>query len=159
MKKLASVVMAGSLLFFGLPAVADDDECPGSVRAAVEKAYPGSVVKDCDLEEEDGRPVYEVTLKTRDGLRIKMDLDASGGLVLTEHYLPDDGAPAVVVKSFKTKYPNIRVVRTEKWAWPDGRVSYRFVYAKDGGKWAVVYSNEGAFVSEVQLKVDDDDWD
>jgi len=155
MRKLALAVMAGFVLCLAVPAMAEDN-CPVSVRAAVEKTFPGSTVKRCEVETEHGKQVYEVKLKTKDGHTSKMDIDPSGLVLVTNQYVATTDVPVVVMKTYQGKYANYKVVRTEKLMYPDGKVTYRIVYAKDNGKRAVIYTPEGTFVEEIETVVDDD---
>jgi len=155
--KLACAVVTGALLCLSMPALAEDDNCPASVRSAVEKLFPGSTVKKCEVETEKGKQVYEVKLKTKDGHTSKLNIDPTGLVLLTSQYVEMTAVPAVVVKSFSDKYPGYKVVRTEKVTYPDGKTIYRVIYAKDNAKRAVIYTPEGTIVEEIETYHDDDD--
>jgi hypothetical protein len=154
--RLALLIVAGGLLLLPMPAKADDD-CPASVRAAVEKSFPGSVVKKCEKGSEDGKMVYEIKLKTSDGHRVKMNFDPAGAVLLTQQYLTVDAVPVVVMKSFEGKHQGYKVVRTEKWIYPDGKTTYRVYYAKDNTRKAAIYTNEGVLVQEIEVPATDKD--
>jgi hypothetical protein len=159
MKRAWVLALAGALsLGLALPVLADDD-CPSSVKKAVEKTFPGSHVKKCELETNDGKQMYEVKLKTKEGYTTRMDLDPAGVVLLTQQAVTVEGVPTVVMKTFRTKYPDpdYKVTRTEKWVYPDGKVTYRVTYARDNSQKAVVYTNEGVFIEETEPDLDDMD--
>ena len=156
--KLAWVVVTGGLLCLSMPALADD-QCPTSVRSAVEKTFPGSEVKKCEIETEKGKQVYEVKLKTKDGHVSKMNIDPAGLILMTSQFVETDTVPVVVMKNFQGKYANYKIVRTEKVTFSDGKTTYRVIYAKDNSKKAVVYTPEGTVVEEIETYSDDADMD
>src|SRR5262245_3144416 len=157
--KLAWIVVTGGLLCLPVQAVADD-QCPPSVKSAVEKTFPGSEVKKCEIETEKGKQVYEVKLKTRDGHVSKMNIDPAGLVLMTSQYVATDAVPVVVIKNFQGKYANYKIVRTEKVTFPDGKTTYRVIYAKDNSsKKAVIYTPEGTVVEEIETYSDDSDLD
>jgi len=152
--KLALAIAAA--LCLSVPALADDD-CPSNVKKAVEKTFPGSHVKKCESETKDGKQMYEVKLQTKDGATTRMNLDPAGMVLLTQQYVAVEGVPTVVMKTFKTKYPNYKVTKTEKWTYPDGHTTYRVTYNGDNGmQKVVVYTSEGQYVEETQPMADDD---
>jgi len=158
--KLAWVVVTGGLLCLSMPALAADDNCPTSVRSAVEKTFPGSEVKKCEIETEKGKQVYEVKLKTKDGHVSKMNIDPAGLVLMTSQFVETETVPVVVIKNFQGKYANYKIVRTEKVTFPDGKTTYRVIYAKDSSsKRAVVYTPEGTVVEEIETYSDDADMD
>jgi hypothetical protein len=119
------------------------------VKAAVEKTFPGASVKGCHPETEDGKAIYEVKLKTKDGRKVQMDVDPAGLVMQTGEVIILDAAPPTVVKTFKNTYKEAKVVTTEKWMMPGGKVNYRINYLMaDGSKKTVIYSDEGVFVKE-----------
>jgi len=150
------VLAAAGLLSLPLPAQAEENKCPGAVKAAVEKAFPGSSVRKCDMETHEGKQTFEVKLKTKEGYTTKMNLDPAGLVLLTQQYVAVEGVPTVVMKTFKSKYPDYKVTKTEKWTYPDGKITYRVTYVQDGVTKAVVYTNEGAFVQEAPPAPDED---
>lgn len=146
------------LCFSSLPALANDD-CPSGVKKSVEQAFPGSSVRKCEIETKDGKQMYEVKLKTKEGATTRMDLDPAGVILLTQQYVAVEGVPTVVMKSYRTKYPDYKVTKTEKWTYPDGRVTYRLTYMPKEGtatKKTVVYNNDGTFVEETEFSPQDD---
>jgi len=158
--KLASVLATGGLLCFSMQAFADDP-CPPSVKAAVETTFPGSEVKKCEIETEKGKQVYEVKLKTKDGHVSKMNIDPAGLVLMTSQSVESNTVPAAVMKNFQNKYPNDKIVRTEKVTSSDGKTTYRVIYtdAKDNGRKAVVYTPEGKVVDESDTWSDEADTD
>ena len=160
--KLASVVVTGGLLCLSMSVQGwADDKCPPSVKAAVETTFPGSEVKKCEIETEKGKQVYEVKLKTKDGHVSKMNIDPAGLVLMTSQFVSTDTVPVVVMKNFQGKYAGYKIVRTEKVTFPDGKTTYRVIYAKDNdtSKKAVVYTPEGTVVEEIQTYSDDADTD
>src|SRR5262245_32894098 len=90
--RAVSVLAAASLLFVAAPARAEVD-CPTAVLNAVQKAYPGSMVSKCEKETENGKPVYEIKLKTSDGHKVKMDLDPAGLVLQTQQAVEVNAMP------------------------------------------------------------------
>ena len=76
--KLALAIGAALCLAIPAPALAEDNNCPDSVKKAVEKSFPGSHVKKCEVETDDGKTTYEVKLKTKEGAVTRMNLDHAG---------------------------------------------------------------------------------
>lgn len=154
--RLALLLAAASLLLVPMPAKAGDD-CPASVKASVEKLFPGSIMKKCEKETEDGKMVYEIKLKTNDGHHVKMNLDPAGSVLLTQQMVTTDAVPVVVMKSFEGKHEGLKLVRTEKWVYPDGKVTYRMYYAKENTRKVAIYTDQGVFVQEIEVPATDKD--
>ena len=150
--RCAWVLVAGGILCLSLPAlpVLAEDECPAAVKTAVEKTFPGSSVKKCKSEMEHGKQMYDVKLKTKDGDVTRMEHDPSGLVLVTRQYITAETVPTVVMKTYKAKHQDYKLVKTEKWVYPDGKATYRLTYLGEGGaKKTVVYSTEGTLVEEV----------
>lgn len=153
------VLAAVGVLSLSLPVLADD-ECPAAVKTTVEKAFPGSIMKKCKSETEHGKQMFEVKLKTKDGDTTRMDLDAAGLVLLTQQALATEAVPVVVMKSFQDKHKDYKVVRTEKWTYPDGKVTYRVTYLGDAGKKSsVFYTSNGVLVEQTETTIKDLDED
>src|SRR5262245_18289437 len=104
--KLAWTLATSSMLCFFMPALADDDNCPTSVRSAVEKSFPGAMVKKCEIETKGGKQVYEVKLQTKDGLTSKMNIDPAGLVIMTSQNVETGTVPVVVMRSEERRVGN-----------------------------------------------------
>ena len=55
------------------------------LNAAALAKHPGSVVEETDLEQENGRYIYELDLRDAQGVQWDLELDATNGQVLKDH--------------------------------------------------------------------------
>ena len=99
MNKLSSLLIAMSLIATAGLAQARDlgpDEAlklrdAGTIQdfeklnAAALAKYPGGKIEDTELEQEQGRYVYQVELRDAQDVQWDVELDASNGQVLQEH--------------------------------------------------------------------------
>lgn len=87
-----AVVLAASLLTLQAPADSDHDRARAAVRARqvlplktvlerLQREHPGEVLE-VELEQDDGRWVYEVKLLQAGGRLVRLEVDAASGAVL-----------------------------------------------------------------------------
>ena len=55
------------------------------LNAAALAKHPGGVIEETDLEQENGRYIYELDLRDAQGLQWDLELDATNGQVLKDH--------------------------------------------------------------------------
>lgn len=80
------------------------NELPKPVRRAVETRYPKALMIEAAKETEDGKTVYEVTLK--DGMaKIDVSVTPTGVLELIERSMDAKKLPPSVAKTLEAKYP------------------------------------------------------
>jgi uncharacterized membrane protein YkoI len=53
-------------------------DVPKAVKDAIDKAYPGSSIKEAKVETENGKTGYEVELTTKDGTKVELEVSADG---------------------------------------------------------------------------------
>lgn len=98
---IGSGTAAACLLFAGLTlSHADEQEKESlaeqatvSIQEAIDvatEAFPGKVVE-AELEEEDGRPVYEIEIVGEDNKTMEFEIDAKTGKVLGKEQEDGDG--------------------------------------------------------------------
>ena len=55
------------------------------LNAAALAKHPGGVIEETDLEQENGRYIYELDLRDAQGVQWDLELDATNGQVLKDH--------------------------------------------------------------------------
>lgn len=76
----------------------DPDKVPAAVKAAAEKAYPGSTVTSYESElYADVGEAYEVELKTADGKKVEFSAKPDGTLLYVETAIPEAEVPEQVM--------------------------------------------------------------
>lgn len=122
-----AVVSLGLLLLGSGPAARAGEEevplkdVPRAVLDAVKARFPGAELKEAAKETEEGRTVYEVSLKHR-GKGVDVSARPDGTIVEVETELATKDLPAAVAAAVKAKYPGAVVKRAEE------------IVAIDGGK-------------------------
>ena len=153
--RLLAPALALVLLPFAWKAVADDAkpaDLPAAVRERVEKEAPGARVKGVEIQEKNGRRVYEVTV-VRDGKSEELAI-AADGMLLGRDADDEDDDEAPVAESAVPAVVRAGVAKvlggTPVKAWTketqDGVDVYEAEYAVDGGKGSVSFSGEGEFL-------------
>lgn len=103
MKKLyliLALALSAGILFWGFQAITSEGEegkevkvaktdLPEAVRATLEKEAPGATIEEIEMEEEDGKVVYEIEVEI-DGKEIELEIAADGTLLEKEVDDEDD---------------------------------------------------------------------
>lgn len=80
------------------------DKVPKAVREGVKARFPDAKATDAAKEEEDGKVVYEVTIKNKEQ-RIDVTLTPEGEIVKIEKEIGKKDLPQTVSKVLEEKYP------------------------------------------------------
>jgi hypothetical protein len=97
------------LVFVATVARADESKVelgavPKGGVEAVSAMFPDAKIEGAAKETEDGKTVFEVTLKQK-GLNIDVTLDTDGKIQLVEREIAAKDLPAAVKKTLEAKYP------------------------------------------------------
>jgi hypothetical protein len=102
-------LMAAAVVGFVGGARADEenvplDKLPKPVVDGVKKRFPSAELKEASKEDENGKTVYEVTIKDQ-GHNIDVTLTPEGGLVSIERQIEAKDLPKAVTDTMDQKYP------------------------------------------------------
>lgn len=79
------------------------DKLPEAVLKAVKARFPGAELKAAEKEIEDGKPVYEVSIKDK-RQAVEVSLTGEGTIVEIEKQIAADDLPEAVARALRTKY-------------------------------------------------------
>jgi uncharacterized membrane protein YkoI len=88
------------------------DKVPKSVMETVKKRFPDGAVSGASKEDENGKTVYEVTLKNK-GQNIDITVAPDGSLVSIESEIPARDLPRAVTEAIEAKYPRAAYKKAE----------------------------------------------
>lgn len=123
-------------------------ECPGAVKTALDKAFPGSKAGKCNAEREKGRDQFELKLTKADGNAVDVDVDPDGRILQVEEKVALDQVPAAVTKAFATKYPKAKASGAEKQTPSGGPVTYEVAFSIDKATREATFTADGKFIEE-----------
>lgn len=89
------------------------EKLPKAVRDAVKAKFPGATLVEASQEKDDGKTVYEVTLKYRDHNH-DVTYQADGVLVSVEKEITAKDLPPAVADTLAAKYPKASYKRVEE---------------------------------------------
>jgi hypothetical protein len=117
-KFIGSIVMVMSLVLVAAAARADEekvalDKVPAPALEAVKKRFPNAETKAASKETEDGKTVYEITLKDKN-LQVEVTVTPEGKLVTIEREIALKDLPEAVRKTFAAKGPNAKLELIEE---------------------------------------------
>jgi uncharacterized membrane protein YkoI len=107
---VGAVVIASGILSFSLAAAFADEEAveltkvPKAVLEAVKGRFKDAELTGAGKETENGKLVYEVTIKHK-GQKIDVTLSPEGEILVIESTLPAKDLPKPVTKTLDEKYP------------------------------------------------------
>lgn len=142
------VVIAFAVVVLGVGFLWAAVECPAPVKAAVDKAYPGSTVKTCKQENEKGTVQYEVKLTTKDGKALEADVAPDGAILQTEEKIAVGDLPKAVLDAFRAKYGDSKVAKAERIVKAAGTTEYELAFTAGGTKKQVTISQDGKVLEE-----------
>ncbi|MHC4478011.1 MAG: PepSY domain-containing protein [Planctomycetota bacterium] len=76
-------------------------QVPQAVRATIERETRGLEIEDIDLDNDDGKVVYEVEAENSDGRRCEMDVAEDGSLIKIDAQLRAEDLPAPIAEAVK----------------------------------------------------------
>ena len=117
-RSIASLAIAMGLILIAGSTRADEektplDKVPAAALQAVKKRFPDAQISGASKETEDGKTVYEVTLKDK-GRTVEVTATAEGTLLTIEREIPMKEVPEVVKKTFDAKNANAKVQSIEE---------------------------------------------
>jgi hypothetical protein len=119
---------------------------PSGGLEAVKHVFPGAEIAGAAKETEDGKTLYEVTLKLK-GKTIDLTLGEDGKIQLVEKEIPYNELPAAVKKTLEAKYPKATYKIVEEVSnWKDGKAVLDF--------FETLLATESKSMIEVQLSPD-----
>jgi Peptidase propeptide and YPEB domain/Putative beta-lactamase-inhibitor-like, PepSY-like len=89
------------------------DKVPAAALQAVKKRFPDAQISGASKETENGKTVYEVTLKDK-GRTVEVTATAEGTLLTIEREIPMKEVPEVVKKAFDAKSADAKVQSIEE---------------------------------------------
>jgi len=117
-KSIASLAIAMGLTLVVRSTHADEgktplDKLPAAALQAVKKRFSDAQISGASKETEDGKTVYEVTLKDK-GHTVEVTATAEGTLLTIEREIPLKEVPEVVKNAFDAKNANTKVQSIEE---------------------------------------------
>jgi uncharacterized membrane protein YkoI len=167
MRNSLSQLGAGMVLVL-IPVVAYGDEekvpldkVPRPVMAAVKTRFKDAAVTGAGKETEDGKLVYEVTIKHKDQ-KIDVTLSPEGEILMIEKEIAAKDLPKAVAKALENKYPRAtykiveEIIKVEK---KEEKLAYYEVLLVTTDKQAleVQVSAEGKILNEEKKTLGKDD--
>jgi hypothetical protein len=134
MRICLSAIAAVALLAVSGIARSDESKVPlGEVPKAgidaVKAMFPGAEIAGAAKETEDGKTVYEVSLKQQ-GRNIDVTLDTDGKIQLVEKEIADKNLPKAVKQALEAKYPKATYkIIEEVSSMKDGKLTLDFFEA------------------------------
>jgi uncharacterized membrane protein YkoI len=113
-----SVIMVAGLLSLGGVVQADEekvplDKVPKTVMAAVKAKFPDAEPKGASREKENGKIIYEVTIKNK-GQNIDVELSEDGKILAIEKEINVKDLPKKVAEALEAKYPKATHKKAEE---------------------------------------------
>ncbi len=149
---LATVAVAAVLLW--ADARADEekvplDKVPEAVMKAVKAKFPGAKLLGASTEKENGKTVYEVSLKYK-GHHHDVTVEPEGKIVSIEREIPVKDLPRAIADGLEAKYPKATHKKAEELIKGDGtHHGYEVVVVTaDGGTVEVVLDLKGKILKE-----------
>ncbi|MFO0788422.1 MAG: PepSY-like domain-containing protein [Pirellulales bacterium] len=88
-------------------------EVPAKVRDAIMAKFPGAKAEEASQEEEDGKTLYELALKTSD-TTIDVTANSDGEIISIEKLIHEDRLPKPVRDALSAKYPDGQLKKVEE---------------------------------------------
>jgi hypothetical protein len=150
------VAVSAVLLGTALMATADEekvalDKLPQGVVDAVKTRFPKAKMIEAAKEVEDGKTVYEVTIKS--GKRaIDVTVSADGKILSVEKEIAVQEIPKAVTDALSAKYPKATIKSAEEISKPDTVAAYEMVIVTaDSQNLEVSFDPQGKFLAEEKI--------
>lgn len=131
------------------------DRVPKAVLDAVKAKFPAAELKGAAKEAEDGKTVYEITLKNR-GQNIDVALRPDGTILEIEKQIDPKTLPKTVAAALEAKYPKATMKKAEEITVKE-RVSYEVVLVTAEKKAIEVKLDSNGKVVETEESEGEDD--
>ena len=127
------------------------DKLPQGVADAVKAKFPKAKLVGASTEKENGKTVFEVTIKN--GKRsIDVTLSAAGKILTIERQINAKRLPKGVRDALDAKYPNAKIKLTEEISKPDTVAAYEMVIVTaDSQNLEVSFDPQGKFLAEEKI--------
>jgi uncharacterized membrane protein YkoI len=124
------------------------DKLPKAVTDAVKAKFPTATLVSASTEKEDGKTVYEVSIK--DGrYPIDVSVSAEGKILSIEKEIPAKEVPKVVADAFASRYAKVTPKKIEEVTKGDKVVFYEFIITgPDKKDKEVMIDPSGKFLKE-----------
>jgi hypothetical protein len=128
------------------------DKVPKAVMDAVKKEFPKAEVTGASTEKEDGKTVYEISLKLNKK-NIDVTVTPEGKITLVEKEIDAKDLPKAVASALEAKYPKAKIDLAEELS-KEGKVTaYEIVIVTaEKKKLEVEFAPDGKFVKEEAKK-------
>jgi uncharacterized membrane protein YkoI len=150
------VAVCVALLVTALVVTADEqkvalDKLPQGVVDAVKAKFPKAKMIEAAKEVEDGKTVYEVTIKS--GKRaIDVTVSAGGKILSVEKEIAVQEIPKAVTNALSAKYPKSTIKSAEEISKPDTVAAYEMVIVTaDSQNLEVSFDPRGKFLAEEKI--------
>jgi hypothetical protein len=128
------------------------DKVPKAVMDAVKKKFPKAEVSGASTEKEDGKTVYEMSLKL-DKKNIDVTVTPEGKITLVEKEIDAKDLPKAVASALEAKYPKAKIELAEELSKEDKVTAYEIVIVTaEKKKFEVEFAPDGKFVKEEEKK-------
>jgi uncharacterized membrane protein YkoI len=97
------------------------EDLPKSVKEGLRKKFPNAEITGAEKGEEDGKLIYEVSIKDEKH-NIDVTLDPSGKITGLEKSLPQSERPKALVDALNVKYPHATIKLVEE-VWEEGKLT------------------------------------
>jgi len=152
---------AAAAMAFSIPAAWAEEEkvpldkLPKAVTVAVKAKFPDAELKSAEKEEEDGKTIFEVSLKSK-GHDYDVSLTPEGQIIEIEKTIAAKDLPAAVVKGLDQKYPKATIKLAEEIS-KDNKTNYEVIIeTADKKKLEVVLDPTGKILKEEDKSKDED---
>ena len=128
------------------------DKLPKEVTEAIKKKYPDAELVSAEKNKEDGKVVFEVTIKVKKD-SIEVTLTPEGKIVTEEKEIDAATVPKVVMEAMEKKYGKSTVKGATVISKDDKVTSYELtIVTKDEKTLEVTFDTEGKFIEEEKVE-------
>ena len=150
-----SGMLAVAALAFGDEEKVPLDKVPFAVMKAVKDKFPKAEILQAEKEEEDGKTIYEIGLKS-EGHAIDVSLQEDGKILEVEKEIAADDLPKPVADAVKAKYPKGTIKKAEE-VMEDDETKYEVLLANGDETREVVLDAKGKILKDEDDDEDEDD--
>jgi len=123
-------------------------DLPKAVTEAIKKRFPNAEIKSAEKGEEDGKPIFEASIKS-DRHDIDVTLSPNGEILSFEKAVKEKDLPKAVSESLSEKYPHATIKLVEEVWEHDKLTGYEAtIVTSDKKKIAITFDPAGKLVEE-----------
>ncbi len=128
------------------------DKLPKEVTEAIKKKYPDAELVSAEKNKEDGKDVFEVTIKVKK-VSIEVTLTPEGKVLIVEKEIDTKEVPKVVIEAMEKKYGKSTVKGATEISKDDKIASYEMtIVTKDEKTLEVTFDTDGKFIEEEKVE-------